>query len=516
MLRTAAVLLLVIALPARGTTLPAGLVHEQLVGEPFGTSPVGFCFLPDERFVLIEQQSGTVRVAPAGSAVSDSIFTLPDSRGDHPERGLLGVVADPDWPLRPYLYFHYTAVDSTVKVVMYEAGGDLAVPTSSGLTLSNRYVLLDSIDDDANIHNAGTVRFAPDGMLLVSVGDDAKACQAQDSTSALGKILRLDVADLPGPGVGPPAIADLAPADNPFPTTAGYGPLVYAWGLRNPFRFTVDGTSGDVFIGSVGSHLFEEINRIPAAGSAAPNFGWPQWEGDQQIFCCGTCGETNPFTDPIHQIPHPLEVISVIGGPRIRSVSTSPVSLPSPYEGDVLFAEIFSGTITRLRETGGAWDVAPPAPGQADPLRWGEGFIGASDLQLGEDGAVYLVSLGLNANFLPRGLHRIRADPSVVPAPLRPADTTHAVTVEPNPVRLGGSVRFRFHVPTRESATVRIVSASGRVLRSLEDAQTAPGNRTLRFDGRTDSGAPLPAGVHFVEVSTPSGFRARGRAVWIP
>ncbi|MBZ0267578.1 PQQ-dependent sugar dehydrogenase, partial [bacterium] len=386
----------VAAPPTRATTVPAGFVHEVLVGEPFVSSPVGFCFLPDGRFVLVEQESGVVRIAAVGVASSDSIFTLPDVRTDHPERGLLGVAADPAWPARPYLYLHYTATDSTVKIVMVEASGDLAVPTGTAVTLANPFVLLDAIDDDDGIHNAGTLRFAPDGTLWVSVGDDAKACQAQDSTSVLGKLLRLDVSAMPGPGPGPPPVADLAPADNPFAAAAGFGPLVRAWGLRNPFRFTVDDPTGDVFLGSVGSHLFEEINLVPAL-PGAPNFGWPQVEGFEPIFCCGDCGDDNPFTDPIHVVPHPAGVISVIGGPRLRHVPASPVGFPASYDGDVLFAEIFSGNLTRLRESGGAWAVAPDAPGQPAPGVWGGGFVGASDLQLGDDGAVYVLSRGLSA-----------------------------------------------------------------------------------------------------------------------
>lgn len=500
--------------PARATTVPTGFVHEMLVGEPFVSSPVGFCFLPDGRFVLVEQASGVVRIAAAGAATSDSIFTMPDVRADHAERGLLGVAADPAWPARPYLYFHFTSTDSTVKVVMYAASGDVAVPTSTAVTLADRFALLDAIDDDDGIHNAGTLRFAPDGMLWVSVGDDAKACQAQDSTSVLGKLLRLDVSAMPGAGPGPPPVADLAPADNPFGGTAGFGPLVRAWGLRNPFRFTVDGPTGDVFIGSVGSHLFEEINRVPAS-SGAPNLGWPQWEGFAEVFCCGDCGDGNPFTDPIHVIPHPAGVISVIGGPRLRRAPASPASFPASYDGDLLFAEIFSGDLVRLRESAGSWAVAPDVPGQPAPGVWGAGFVGASDVQLGDDGAVYVLSRGLNAAELPRGLHRIRADPGATAAPPTVADRRDPVVMEPNPARAGRGAVLRYHVSGGGPAVVRVLDAGGRVLCRLRDDARAPGDRTLLLDGRTTDGRPLPPGVHFVEVRTASGARLTGRTVWV-
>ena len=186
------------------TTVPTGYVHEQVVGNPFGQSPVAFDFLPDGRFLLAEQASGTIRVAAASASASDSVHTIADVRADHPERGLLGIATDPDWPDRPHVYAHFTATDSTVKIVRLTASGALSDPGSTALSFSDRYEVLADLDDDAGIHNAGTIRFAADGTLLVSVGDDSKACQAQDLTSALGKILRLDVSSLPaGPG-GPP------------------------------------------------------------------------------------------------------------------------------------------------------------------------------------------------------------------------------------------------------------------------------------------------------------------------
>ncbi|NNE43644.1 MAG: hypothetical protein HKN12_05510, partial [Gemmatimonadetes bacterium] len=247
----AALLLATGAEPAAAQTVPDGFVLEQVVGEPFLEQPVAFTWLPDGRPVLTERPNGVVRIAAVGSAASDSVFTLPGVEGAHPERGLLGVAVDPAWPARPYLYFHLTHVDSVTKIVRYTAGGSVTDPASTAVTLTDEYVLLDDIEDINGIHNAGTLRFGADSLLHVSLGDDAQSCQAQDLTSPLGKILRLDVSALPpGPG-GPPSKSALTPAGNPFPGPDPWERLVYVWGLRNPFRFTVDAPTGELFIGSV-------------------------------------------------------------------------------------------------------------------------------------------------------------------------------------------------------------------------------------------------------------------------
>ncbi len=494
-----------ISAPARATTVPTGFVHEMLVGEPFIQSPVGFDFLPDGRFVLVELESGVVRIAAVGDASSDSIARIPDVRADHPERGLLGVAVDPDWPTRPYLYFHYTALDSTVHVAMWEAAGALSNPSSTAITLANPFLVLGNIDDNAGIHNAGTLRFAPDGTLLVSVGEDAQPCMAQDLTSPLGKLLRLDISGMPQGGPGPPPIADVVPAGNPF-AGAGWTPLVYAWGLRNPFRFDVDAPSGDVFIGNVGSHLFEEIELVPLA-TPGLNFAWPQFENTTPLGCCGTCGKGNTFTFPIHPIPHPLEVISVIGGPLVHDVPSSPTSLPSSYDGDYIYAEIFSGKISRLRRTGSSWDFAPPAAGQPDSTTWGSGFVGLSDFRQGPDGALYLVSLGLSFVDLPRGLHRIRVNPSFVAAPEIAASSPARLVVEPNPSRAGDHVAFRVPERLGEVRAVRIFDAAGRLVRSLGEAEIR--RPSHEWDGLDRAGRPVAAGVYLVRVDGVNG-RASG------
>ncbi len=481
-------------------TLPTGYVQEQLVAGPFGASPVAFDFFPDGRFILAEQWSGTLRVAAAGAGTSVAIHTIADVQSGHPERGLLGVSLDPDWPTRPYVYAYFTATDSTSKLVMWEATGDLTDPASTAITLTNRYPILDSVEDGRPEHNSGTIRFAPDGTLLLSIGDDARSCRAQNTTLPHGKILRLDVSAMPGVPPGAPTVAQVDPGDNPLPGALGYEPLVLAWGLRNPFRFCVDEPTGEIFIGDVGWNDFDEIDRIPGPPYPALNFGWPQIEGtlDLEDFF-GTCGNGNPFTAPIHTLPHALNPISVIGGVVLRSEATS-VSLPPSLDGMFLFGELYSGELTLLEDTGGGWAAVNDLPGQPSPGLFGTDFHGISEFRLGEDGAVYLLCLGLGEGLLPRGIHRLRVDPAFTGAPATEPRRS-GLRASPNPVRPQESVVLRYRSDTAGEARVEVFDVRGRRLASFGDGHRGIGERTVYVDRDRLGGA----GVRFVTVTTADG-----------
>ncbi|MBZ0267425.1 PQQ-dependent sugar dehydrogenase, partial [bacterium] len=518
---TAAVALGILAVasipaPARAEMrVPDGFTVEHVLGGPFDTPPVGFAFLPDGRFVLVERQSGRVRVAAAGDSTSQAVLKIPDVNANHVERGLLGVAVDPFWPARPHLYFHYTSTAGDVRVVRYEASGPVYDPARADLSLGHPFVLLAGIDDTMGIHNAGTLRFAPDGTLLVSVGEDGQFCPAQDLASPLGKLLRLDVSSLPPGGPEPPPLAALAPANNPFPGAPGWGPLIWAWGLRNPFRFTVDPRNGRAFVGSVGWTQYEEINVVPPF-AAGPNFGWPQREGPDPVDCCEPCGAQNEFTDPIFVVPHPFGPASILGG-AVLHAGPSDGAFPIDYDGDYVFAEIFSGELTRLHETAAGWDVANPVAGQPSDAHWGDGFPGVTDIQRGRDGALYLLSFGLSPDLFPVGLYRIRRTPSPPPpeAALPPSPPILALRAEPNPAHAGGGTVLAFRALRGGVSGIRILDASGRTVRHAQVAGAAGAERRFPFDGRDDDGRALASGIYFVAVRPPGGAERRTKLVWI-
>jgi glucose/arabinose dehydrogenase len=479
-------------------TLPPGFRTEHVVQGPFDGEPVGFAFLPDERILLIERATGNVRLAKVGASSSHVLLRIPDVNGAAQERGLLGVAVDPAWPARPHLYFHYTHADSFSRIVMYTASGDLDDSSSTDLSLADPYFLLTDVRDSSGVHNGGTLRFGPDGMLYASFGDDATSCSAQELESPLGKILRLDPSALPGVGPGPPAKATITPADNPFPAAGDWGRLVWSWGHRNPFRFTIDPVTGDAFVGDVGWRWFEEIDVVPAAGTGL-NYGWPQLEADRPVTEFGDCGAGREFTAPIVVLAHGVPPISIVGGPVYRAVPGRAGSFPPGARGNLFFLEFFSGDIHRLRRRGSDWSFVP-GPGRSDSV-WASGFPIMSDFQEGPDGALWLLAMGFG-NGLPAGLHRISSTRTVTAAPF-PDD----LRVQPNPTRDGATIV----VPAGSDGdwSLSILSVDGRRVRTISGSRAPPA--VVHWDGRTDRGSTAAAGVYALELRVSDRTFTRGR-----
>jgi len=481
---------LLIGVGVRAQTLPDGFLSEQVVAPPFTGMPVSFTFLPDERQLLVERNSGAIRLSAVGSSASTVIHTVPDVEWTNAEQGLLGIAVDPGWPARPYLYVYFTHVDLEAHLIMYEASGDLTVPSSTAITLGNPYALLTDLPDQAGGHNAGTLHFGPDGMLYLSLGDDQNSCLAQDSTAANGSILRLDVSSMPGAGSGPPAKSEITPIDNPFPGPGEWAELMYAWGLRNPWSYTIDPLTGDLWVGDVGFDTEEELDWVPAA-SPGGNYGWPQREGFSNPMCCGNCGVGNTFIDPVYSYMHDLLPKTVIAGPRYRPVAGGSANFPESYHGSVFLAEWFDGWVRRLEFDGSSWQVAAPVPGQPTPENWGQTGQGTTDLQVGPDGALFLLTSVGN----PRGLFRFYPDPSATGADAIAA--TASTAAAPNPALAGTGTTIRFEVARPGPVSLRIVDVAGRRVRTLLDASVGAGSRSVRWDGRTDAGELAAAGTYF-------------------
>lgn len=487
--------------------LPDGFSSQRVGFGPFGDArPVGFALLPDGRVLMVERSTGNVRLNAVAMPTSAIIHTVPDVNSVGGEQGLLGVGVDPDWPTRPFLYFHYTHTSGNVYITMFEAQGDLMDPTSTNITLTNPYHLLTDLPDSHELHQAGTVRFGPDGMLYVSLGDDGNACNAQDLAILAGKILRLDVSAAPGEGTGPPAKSTLVPVGNPFPGPGDNERLVWAWGLRNPFRFTIDPLNGDLFLGDVGLITYEEMDQIPYAGGGGENFGWPQREGPIDPKLGHKCGIGNEFTEPIYFYPRG-EGVTVIAGPRYRTPTSGPSDywFPAQYEGSLFLVDFFSGWWRRLEEGPGGWGLAPPVPGQPSATNWAEGLAFCSDIQQGPDGAIYYIRL-VPPELL-QGVFRIVYTPAVDGPE---TGVGPRVLVAPNPAGGGQSTRFTWTAPRPGESRLRIYDVAGRLVRSIR-APSSGGSNSLSWAGADADGRPVPAGVYLYVLEMPAGERRSGK-----
>lgn len=235
--------------------------------------PVDFAADPtdDDRFYVVEQ-SGRVRVIENGELLKDPFFEVDRSNFDAGgwEQGLLGIALDPKFAENKRVYLNFTGKGGTTHIVRVTAQtpqkADAGPPT----------VILTYAQPWAN-HNGGSVRFGPDGMLWIGTGDGGAANDPQGNgqklDTLLGKMLRIDVSGQPDEGKG-----YAVPKDNPFVGKEGALPEIWAYGLRNPWRYEFD-SLGRMWIGDVGQNRYEEIHLQPSDSKGGENYGWKVMEG---------------------------------------------------------------------------------------------------------------------------------------------------------------------------------------------------------------------------------------------
>ena len=230
-----------------------------------------------ERLMVVEQP-GVIRLVRGGRVLDRPFLDIRSRVTAGGEQGLLGLVFAPDYADSGRLYVYYTDRDSRQAVVEYRRGatGDVADAGSARTVLR-------MADPEGN-HNGGSLAFGPDGLLYIGTGDGGGADDqhgrrgnAQSLGSLLGKILRID----PRASGGRPY---RIPDGNPFTRRAGARAEIYAYGLRNPWRFSFDRATGDIAIGDVGQNAVEEINFARSGRARGVNYGWRPWEGRRRNF----------------------------------------------------------------------------------------------------------------------------------------------------------------------------------------------------------------------------------------
>ncbi|MFY9344133.1 MAG: PQQ-dependent sugar dehydrogenase [Planctomycetota bacterium] len=376
---------------ARAQNVPTGFVIDTLISSGLSAGH-DFCFLPDGR-VLIANRAGLVQIYAGGAPAT--VGTVPSVQTSA-EQGLLGIAADPSFPSNGYIYVWYASTaDAFMHLDRFTCTGDLANPASTlvSFAVATRRVILTSTPDNAFNHNGGSVRFGPDNMLYVSMGDDASNCTAQSTTSSAGCVMRLDVSTLPAGGsTVAPTFTSLDPGTNPLSANADVSQLVIAHGLRNPLRFEIDQTTGSLYIGDVGQNAVEEVDEYPYPGAGSlplVNFGWPWREGNNSFSSCG--GTMPAVVAPAAAINQSGSGwLSVMSGPRYRNQPGGTYNFGASYEGMWFYWDYFAGQLRCLVNTG-SWAPAAAVPGQPDGTNWGTNFIGLVSLRQGPDGGLWFL-----------------------------------------------------------------------------------------------------------------------------
>ncbi|MEM9773752.1 MAG: PQQ-dependent sugar dehydrogenase [Chloroflexota bacterium] len=345
---------------------------------------IDFTGLPGDDRIFTANTNGTVRIG--GASYFEPVLDISPIVDQQNEKGMLGLAFDPDFGNNSYFYVFYNTDEdengvfntNIERYTMSAEDPDFADPESATLIMQ--------FQQFSEYHNGGNITFGPDGYLYIGVGDDNDINNSQDLTNLSGKILRIDVD--PDAEGSRPADCDQTvgnysiPADNPF---VGQNACeeIWAYGLRNPWRFSFDQLTGDMFIGDVGGERTEELNFQPAGSPGGQYYGWPHFEGaecQEDNYPQSVCDSITNHTPPIFEYPHSAGGGSITGGFVYRGTA-----FPRMY-GHYIFGDFTSSQIWTAINKEGAWEVT-------DQGKFAETLFFLSSFGISPDGEVYGSSL---------------------------------------------------------------------------------------------------------------------------
>lgn len=339
-----------LAPPRPSTGAPVRLV--RVFREHRFTQPLGLVQAPHQpaRWYVVEKR-GTIQRFDANGGDAEEVLDLRDQVEDRPdEAGLLGLAFHPRFPADDRAFVYYTARGSRgLRFVLSSFRS-----SDGGLTLDpgSERVLLE-LDNDDDAHCGGQLAFGPDGMLYVAVGDGSSGKRSRRLDTLFGKLLRLDVSG-----------ADYAiPAGNPFGEDGDERGEIWAYGFRNPWRFSFDAHTGDLWLADVGKADREEVDLVVPGG----DYGWDAWEGT----LCHDCRVDGTIA-PVVEYSH-AEGRAIVGGHVYRGTA-----IPA-LQGAFVFGDFISGRI---------WGLFPD---EASPRLLAETGINPASFGQGADGEIYVV-----------------------------------------------------------------------------------------------------------------------------
>ncbi len=335
-------------------------------------SPLYLTAPPGDPRLFIVEQAGRIRIVKNGLLLPTPFLDISDAIASGGERGLLGLAFDPHYAMTGRFYVDYTDPNGDTHVARFVVGRNPDVADRA-----SEQVLL-TVDQPYANHNGGEVTFGPDGYLYVGMGDGGSGGDpqghGQNANDLLGSLLRLDVS----------GAAYTIPPTNPFVGRSGARGELWNIGMRNPWRFSFDRSTGDLYIADVGQNVREEVNVSTAAsgGGRGLNYGWNRMEGTA-CYDASTCdqqGLTLPVTDYTH-----ADGCSITGGYVYRGAA-----MPA-LRGFYFYSDYCNGWVRSFRYAGGAATAArewPMLKAGGQVTSFGEDASGELYIVLG-DGRVF-------------------------------------------------------------------------------------------------------------------------------
>jgi glucose/arabinose dehydrogenase len=343
------------------------------------SSPLDLQSPPGDRARLfVVERGGRIRIVKNGQLLSTSFLDVSGRVSSGGERGLLGLAFHPSYAQNGRFFVNYTDPNGDTRISEFRVSSgdpDAADPGSERVLVR--------VNQPFSNHNGGGLAFGSDGKLYAGLGDGGSGGDplgnGQNLATRLGKMLRLDV---DGPR--------LAPADNPFVAVPGAEPEIWAYGLRNPWRFSFDRETGDLYIGDVGQGDYEEIDVETTPRRGGQNYGWNVMEGTHcyNAASCSMAGLTLPVLDYGHD-----QGCSVTGGVVYRGCR-----LPG-YAGTYFYGDYCSASVRSFRFQNGA---------VTDQRDWSNALGGLSSISsfgVDAEGEVYVLDLnrGTVSKVVPAG-----------------------------------------------------------------------------------------------------------------
>ncbi len=379
-----------------------GIVFTPLITSGL-SSPLFVTHAGDDRLFIVEKL-GKIKIFQGGALKSVPFLTQTVTTSV--ERGLLGLAFEPNYASTQRFYIYWTGANGDINITrMGPKAGDpnQADPASANMLLTVSH-------STQSNHNGGWLGFGPDQFLYAGVGDgggqDDPNCNGQNIATRLGKILRINP-------VG--QVTYTVPATNSF--SAGQDPVVWAWGLRNPWRNSFDRATGDLYIGDVGQGTWEEIDFLPAGAAAGQNFGWNRREGP--VGYSVGCTDHPPYVSPVLSHTHSAGNNSITGGYVYRGAKY-------PWlQGKYFYADYGGGKV---------WVADQTSPGVFSSSQLTSTFGANTLASWGEDadGELYLVNLS-GGTVYRLDSYFPEATPTVTPTATQTPTATRTPTQTPTP-----------------------------------------------------------------------------------
>jgi glucose/arabinose dehydrogenase len=432
------------------------------------SNPTDITNAGDDRLFVVERGGKVKIIDNEGNVLPTPFIDIDDlvsNASGQSERGLLGIAFHPDYANNGYFFLNHTDNDDHTNVVRYQV--DPANPDKADPSTRELIIL---IEQPYGNHNGGGIKFGPDGYLYIGMGDGGSANDpqnyGQNKQSLLGKMLRLDVDnDLPY----------TIPADNPFVGDDTTMDEIWAIGMRNPWRFSFDRMTGDLWIGDVGQGAIEEVDFEPAGDAGGHNYGWRCYEGTDFTNLNSMADCNDNYVDPVYEIPHQgfSGPCSITGGYMYRGTKYTDIL------GHYICTDYCTGDFYTVTSDGnGGWQGQEVATLNSGISTFGEDVYGELYVATLSGGRIYKVLGGvLNANDVIQEIEEI--------------------VISPNPVYDNSNLK----IESNESITVELtlVDLAGKVVLNETVNITGVFNKIIDLSDH-------PSGTYILNVNTDKGL----------